>query len=379
MSARVFLSILALIPAVALAGVHRDLQMLYPDQSAQVLELRISNIHSKDDFFRSFIPYFYLRVRENFKNVRDWNDLINEQAWCAGDPHPANFGVLWTPNQSSIFTINDVDDANPCPIFVDVFRFLTGWSLVERDLSMSQLLNAYFSGLQSARNPGIPLPLQQMLAKSQQLGPLASKKWLDPKGKFKDSPELIDVKPTLGAEIRAQASNLGNNQWDVIDLKERLRFEGGSGGLKRFLVLMKRNSLVPPQFLLLEMKEISRPGTFPLNVPRLDPRSRILQALQWEQRPALTAWNQGVTLVGRPFHTRLLMDGNLGLKLDSFNKSDRAAIALHEAALLGRLHRTGGASANYLKKVTAVPPEAWEKAVKVLRDDIDDAWKKIRD
>lgn len=364
-------------PLLVSAGVRHDLELLYPDQSSQVMDQRISLIKSKEDFFRSFTPYFYLRVRENLAKENIWSGLVGEQAWCAGDPHPANYGALWTPKGNSIFTINDVDDANPCPVFVDVFRFLTGWSLVDKDVPLPLLLKAYFAGLQSSNLPANPPAIQQLIAQSQRQGPEASSKWLNRKGEFKDSAELVKVKPNLEKEIRAQAQLLAGPQWQIVDFRERLRFEGGSGGLKRFLTLMRRDSLVPPQFILLEMKEISRPGTFPLNVPRLDPMTRILQALQWEQRPALTSWQKGVSLFGRPFQTRLLIDGNIGIKPDHFSKSDRLAIALNEAALLGVLHRTGGASKNYATKATAIPPEAWQQATTKLRDDIEDAFKKI--
>ena len=365
-------------PLLSLAGVRHDLELLYPDQSAEVLNQRIANLKTKDDFFGAFIPYFYYRVRENFKKTNTWDDLLKEQSWCAGDPHPGNFGVLWTPKNTSIFTINDVDDANPCPVFVDVFRFLTGWSLADKDVPLPLLMNAYLNGLQSTGIPANAPAIQQLIAQSQRQGPLASSKWLNRYGQFKGSPELVNVSASVEAEIRVQALRLAGDQFKINAVKERLRFEGGSGGLKRFFVLLERNQLVPSQFFLLEMKEITRPGTFPLGVPHIDPMTRILQALQWEQAPVLTNWQKGAMLMGHPFLTRLLLDGNINLKIDRFSNADHIAIAVNEAEILGSLHRRGGASMAYAKKITNISLETWAQAVNTLHDEIEDAFKKVK-
>ncbi|MBX3032496.1 MAG: DUF2252 family protein [Bdellovibrionaceae bacterium] len=369
-----------LCPLLCQAGVRQDLAALYPEQSSATLEQRIALLNSPNDFFRAFGPYFYLRAKKNLLNVEPWKSLKGHQGWCAGDAHPKNFGVLLSERNQPLYSINDVDDSNPCPVIADVLRFLTGWGLIVGDDLSTAWLPPYLAGLEG-RPLQPPAIVRQLMEKGRERGLAPKSKWVDPKtGAFRPLDELSPVNGPLAVEISQQAQRIAGPGWEILELRERLRMEGGSGGLKRFLILLKGpKNVLKRQPLLLEFKEIApRPATAVLDVPRLDPQARISHAWKWEQGPSVTRWHRFARIAGHLMMSRPLWDGNVDIDVEKMSFSERQGLALYQASLLGWLHRQGAVPADFADDLRQVPTEAWTKSLHLLVREMNAAYTEVR-
>lgn len=358
---RLFLLFLCFSPLSVRAGVREDLRHLYPEQSPGVLEGRIAQMENPDDFFRAFGPYFHAAVRGDILTQNPFRAFAGQTTWCAGDAHPENFGILLDLSGRGYFLLNDLDDNGPCPVVADLLRFLTGVALKSQsDVLTEPLLKSYFAGWNGSSVP-VPNAIRGLIREGMGKGLVPKSSWIDKKtGMLKaNHKELRTVPPAIQNDITSWLSGL-SAELRLLDLRERVKLDGGSGGLVRYLALLGRGR----DRVLLEFKQLSRPSTFVYGLAAPDPARRVATGWAWAQGPVRSGWNQFATVGGLSFFTRLVWDGNLNLDLKDFAVNDQAEIALYEAALLGQLHRSAVATeSRATNPLEAVPASAWQAAV----------------
>lgn len=372
---RAFLAATALIISnIASASVRADLEGLYPEQSGSTLQTRIDHLESPKDFFRSFTPYFHLHLRRDLFQKPPWNQLGNETTWCLGDPHPENFGALLSEKGLAFYGPNDLDDAHPCPTAADLFRFLTGWRLWVGDGGSEELLATYFQARRTGQPLSTPLSVRSLLRESEWRGRAPRRQWYHAElGVLRRRSDVIPVPSPFDRELAQTTLKVLEGKGRVIQVAERLRLDGGSGGVKRFLALVQ----VQSGPLILEFKEVTRPAVFPWGMPLLDPFTRVQSAWDWTQKETGTPYHRTVSLFGRPFFTRPLWDGHLDFDLDEMSGQQHREIAHFQASLLGVLHRrspipsSGG-------NMALIPARAWAQAADDLAIEITRAYNELR-
>src|SRR4051812_25509910 len=105
------------------ASLHAAATSALTDVSYAFDTERVFYANSTAHFFTAFGEYYYLLLDANRSQLTTVAALDQTGGWCVGDAHPENFGALILKNGHSIFTINDMDDAGPCPLVMDLLRF----------------------------------------------------------------------------------------------------------------------------------------------------------------------------------------------------------------------------------------------------------------
>lgn len=357
----------------AQADIRQDLSRLYPEQSQDTLSKRIARVKSAPDFFRSFTPYFHYRLSNGLFQTSPWNQVRNQIGWCLGDPHPENFGTLLSEKGQAFYGPNDIDDAHPCPQAADILRFLTGWNLWVGEGATEELLATYMKARKSSQSFPIPPTIALLLRESEIRGRLPRLKWYHPNLHIlRRRSDVIAVPSPFDREVAQAAIQILKGKGQVIQVAERVRLDGGSGGVKRFLVLV--NYADNP--LLLEFKEIVRPATFPWGIPLWDPFLRIKTAWDWEQKSTKTPFHETTSLFGRPFHTRPLWEGEMDFDLDQLTGLQKREVAHFQASLLGALHRNSPIRVG--GNIDLIPAAVWSKAVSVLAQEMTRAYDELR-
>lgn len=369
---RCFLSFF-LASAFAQAGVREDLLTLYPGQTPAAMELRLRTLKNGEDFFRSFGPYFHASVRSDVLSRPPFSAFAGVGSWCAGDPHPENFGALLDPNGRPYFLLNDLDDTGPCPVVADLLRLLTGWSLSRGEVDgTGPLVRAYFAGFRG-EPAAMPAPITDFLRAAGQSGLRPKSSWIDARtGLLKDKKESRRAEPSIQGELVQTAARLFAG-FRVVDLRERVKFDGGSGGQARYLVLLDRNGAR----VLVEFKEFARPSTFVYGLAAPEATRRIAIGWTWAQAPVLSSWNSFATVGGKLFFTRPLWDGNLNLSVKDFSGEAQRAIGLYEAWLLGGLHRAAGVDARAMQALESLPAKTWKDVVQSLSERMNAAFRDL--
>ncbi|WP_415063347.1 DUF2252 family protein [Bdellovibrio sp.] len=197
-------------------------------------------------FFRSFVNTYY----SDLAKTNDSPNLI----LCLGDAHPENFGFIDFKGETR-FVFNDLDDSGVCPIEYDILRYFTAVALAFNDKKLLEDLSKEY--LQVVNGQKDPLPVAKShfpnLEKKR-------KKNLEKNtnGKnFLPSDELIPLSPQLKKGFILEISKTGVlGAYEILDIAEVPRETGGSGGLRRYWLLVQ----APEGQDILELKELSRPG-----------------------------------------------------------------------------------------------------------------------
>ncbi|MCA3012274.1 MAG: DUF2252 family protein [Myxococcaceae bacterium] len=199
-------------------------------------------------FFRAFPQAWYLDLTQV-----PAAHMPGRTDWCFGDLHPENFGFLVVGDQVH-YAFNDLDDSGPAEVGLDALRYFTAhllWTGDER--ATDALIDLYRDVMRTpARAPQLPaefIPAAEAVRARQ-------------RGKFVAGGKLVrDDDTRLGAvatsdrELVTRA--LKANGFSVRDVAEREREHGGSGGLRRFWALVRRDGVTD----VLEVKELTRPAT----------------------------------------------------------------------------------------------------------------------
>lgn len=197
-------------------------------------------------FFRSFVNTYYQDLSSNTN--------LGTMGLCLGDPHAENFGFIEFSN-SVEYVFNDLDDAAHCPLALDALRYFTSLELMEVDKSKIEILIEYYQKIarQEVAMPTIDakfIPnLKDKRAKLLKKYSKQNKLIIQDPLIALSSSEKNRLLPMISKQIP---------QWKIFDIAFMLNEDGGSGGLKRYwiLVLDENN-----QKDLVELKELSAPGS----------------------------------------------------------------------------------------------------------------------
>ncbi len=295
---------------------------------------KIASTHTPLEFFRTFADYFYLLEKENHENQTFVQTYWANSGWCFGDTHLENFGTLLLESGQSTFTVNDWDDAGPCPVILDLFRLAISSDLFDTQISLEKIFSAYQRGL-LGQNDQIPFSVQTLIAKSKNKGISPHPKVID-KNQFirtaesteiieADKNELMSVISKLNAKISA------NYKWQ--DGLKTSKLDGGSFGLARYQLLLRQND----QLLHVELKEQVTPSIYPLLRAEQMPsvQEKILTSLKFSQQNQFSLLYGATSIQNKSMLIRPRFAGNSSLKASNYTSAELESIVPYEANLLG--------------------------------------------
>ncbi len=196
--------------------------------------------------------------------------ILGPEGLCFGDAHPDNFGFLALTG-STRFVFNDLDDSGYCPIAVDAARYLAVLRISYPALAvdaLSQYVDTAFDAAVAVRVA--PSLTPDMVTVAEQ----ALDKATTSSGRIKLDAETVAPTPAERLELAALvAGDPRLATFGVLDTAVRLRQEGGSGGLRRYWIVVDRPLR---SRTLLELKESVTPGVdFGRPTRTLAPETRL--------------------------------------------------------------------------------------------------------
>ena len=333
---------------------------------------------------RTFVDYFYLLIKENKST---WQTLGNisgtNYGWCVGDAHLENFGIMHQQGGKPIFTMNDMDDSGPCPVELDLFRFIVSSKLYNKDSSVRVLVDAYSKGIhqESFSRPTLINDLFES-AKEKGGAVINKKKFNGQQFKDVDPKNRINQSDSLWLTIHQAL-----NQWsketgislEVLDMITSKKMGGGSGGLKRFEILAK----VKDEYVHLELKTQVTPGINALYlstssapfspIPVLpETYERIKITLSFEQSLKPYPYYSVLKIGQTDMLLRPRFAGDVGVTLSENDFINNQNIAIYEAYVLGRIHSHSleqyNFLQNYIENFKKYSLSAWENDVARMTD-----------
>lgn len=317
-------------------------------------------------FFRSFVPYFYDRLKALKANSGVMQNAGNVQGWCAGDPHPENFGTIYDRDGNILFTINDIDDAGPCPMVADVVRFLTAIYIDNPNVNFKDILAAYTDGLNGLNaNAEYFEVLDDLISESQDDGLRAERSYVQPDMKtLVRRDDTAEIPASLKTLLESTMKSVLDDTMVLRDALERFKYTGGSAGLRRFEVLARIANRSYPFHI--EFKEVARPGIYPLATNNIYPPSvqRYSMTLLLEQKGRQLPFYK-VTRVGNwEMQTRPRIAGNKGVDLKDYTGNNLTDLFKAEAWTLGDYHARAVQNPKlYRTSFQAISLQDWMRAM----------------
>jgi hypothetical protein len=342
-----------------------------PSAHASAVEVPLVK-ESLSQKIRSNATHYWSYVKKDtLKPFSDFEGVV------AGDPHMGNFSVVPVETTGGERTLRfldiDFDDAGVGPFALDFARFVVTVKVVDKDVKIRDLVQAYVDGLRGQRAQA-PARIQETLSMSMERYDALDERYVDKKtshGKFKiesGEVERYDAKYSPNDIAR-----LFPNE-KVLDLATRPSERGGSANAIRIWVLTETpggvqhiNEIKGYQpTALLKFKAQAQPLDLIKQVqavfwPGLNPSSYDLKTLAGD-----LVWVRGkkVPLIDIPYKQK---SGNDQVFVEG--------LALYDANLLGLVH--GAQSRDYAATVSGAQ-ESFREAVKLLsRDYIDYAEKTL--
>lgn len=305
----------------------KKFQDTYAHLSSEAFQLKLQGALSAGPlmFFRSYVNTYYSDLSDN-------NNSPN-LVLCLGDAHPENFGFMGFRNDVRL-VFNDLDDSGVCPIEYDIIRYFTAADLAFNDKALiKDLIQEYVSVVNRKKSPeGLPANSYPDLQKKRKK---ILAKNTDGKN-FLSSDEILPVKSSLKKAILAEISKIPLlSSLRILDVAEVLRDTGGSGGLKRYWLLVEGANGQD----ILELKEMSKPGTWygAWKQPQWTQAERVEQVKKyvWGDSPD---FYHGVPFQGKTFLVRSRTRESVTLK--DLSPKDLRQYLLIQAGLLATYHKT---------------------------------------
>lgn len=269
-------------------------------------------------FFRSYPNTYYADTKIN----------TQEKILCLGDAHPENFGFMLFGDEVR-YLFNDLDDSGFCPVELDVLRYFSALRLMGT-LSPELLVE-------------LATEYEKYLTHDQELPKLTSNliENLDKKRRknlekytkenlFIAEDELVLID---GQEKSKLLASLAPNfkELKLHDIAINIKQDGGSGGLKRYWILVEdKNDF----FDILELKTRARPATsWWSQDKKLLELSHIGRTI-WGQLPNYFA---EVSLATTPFQVRSRSKDDINL--NKLNAQELRLVLGLQTALLAQYHR----------------------------------------
>jgi hypothetical protein len=397
-----------------------------PDLNEKAIKAKIAAGNEDENplfrFLRAFVPFYhdlYNQKKKDLGKLLGDKDIGDIQGFCVGDAHPENFGVLVNRDKKPRFSMNDVDDCGQGYVAADVLRFFTacriGVSL--KDKEFDAVISAYKLGISDGKGNDPPKcpDVEKMLEKK-------SKAWAGdvplPKDQFGKKTGGLHIKPDEDMKVELLTGNDADK-----DIFKRLRKEvarrcydnttdddiefdavrvdrdyGGSGGLERFLTVScaKKDTLKDENILVLEFKQITLPGVFPLGFEHRSHEDRLNQAFdvevdgkypkmyqvwesdwdpEWDTSPRKPSpreifqgyWPQASTF-NKTYLLRPRYEALKGIKLkakDPKKQVDLPSVVVYEAYALGQIHLAAD-NKDWIKAAKKIDNSDWVKATEAM-------------
>jgi hypothetical protein len=273
-------------------------------------------------FFRSFVNTFYADLSQ----LRETGPV----GFCLGDAHPENFGFLEFPGGVR-YVFNDLDDSGPCPLLFDALRFFTAARLSGlKEKRLEAVIDEYMAVLSGQEPRRLPKGYWPDLAKKR-------RKNLE---KYSRGGRLV-TRAGLSDPSRREREAVVSawrqlTELELLDIKARAREGGGSGGLRRFWLLVRERS--SRQLELLELKELAAPGTSFSGQPESDavgPQNAARRI--WGEEPVHFGL---VQIDGKDFLLRSRTKDDI--ELDGLKQGEREEVLRVQAGLMAAFHRGQG-------------------------------------
>jgi hypothetical protein len=309
-------------------------------------------------FLRSFVDYYYSLIAAN-KTKLNISRAANFSGWCVGDAHAENFGVLIQRTLSPLFTMNDMDDAGPCPVAYDFLRFIVSSRLYLPNIDINAIYSAYEQGL-LGRNIPMPMRIQDMLKQAASKGIAIEQKKLDGV-KLKRKDLMMEVSRDERSLISDELESLFRNEnLKVLDMVMTSKIGGGSGGLLRYEILCVTGN----QLIQLELKELVAPAIAVIATSAIPEQAeRMKTALEINQGHMYSQYYNVLKMGGRSLLLRPKFSGNLGVDLSQSSPEENIQVILYEAFVLGRIHAETVQAGTYLSTLTGVTAKELEEDI----------------
>jgi hypothetical protein len=305
-------------------------------------------------FLRSYVDYFYLLIQTNESRLKSFKYLSAYHGWCVGDAHAENFGVLMQKDQTSLFSMNDMDDFGPCPVVYDIYRLMVSSYLYNPNVNIEKIRDSYLLGLNQdiqAEQNLRPDQVKKLFEESKLRGLVPNPKKILQE-QFIRTPEMSELSTSEKVQVKQILDQAGlglSSAFEMKDIISTSKVGGGSGGLLRFEILISDEG----SLIHIELKEEVRPSIYPVATSEIpDTSVRIKHALSIEQGPLASKLYSSVLLNGRHMLVRPQFYGNRGATLSGSANSEDEKLIDYEAYILGRLHTKNSQNiSEYVKQI----------------------------
>jgi hypothetical protein len=199
-------------------------------------------------FFRAFPQAWYLDLTQvPVEHVPGRTD------WCFGDLHPENFGFL-VIGPKVHYAFNDLDDSGRAEVSLDALRWFTAYLLWRDDEDSTDALIDLYRDVMRKPSLARQVP-EDLIPKAAAVREKQVSKFVSGQRLVRNEDTLLGAVDTKDKAIVTEA--LSARGFTVVDVAEREREHGGSGGLRRFWALVQKGLTVD----VLEVKELTKPAT----------------------------------------------------------------------------------------------------------------------
>jgi Uncharacterized protein conserved in bacteria (DUF2252) len=263
--------------------------------------------------------------------------VLGREGMCFGDPHPDNFGFLQLAGETR-FVFNDLDDSGPCPVGLDAARYFAVLSLYFADKKLSaDVLEQY---VDTVKDPNQATQLNRSYdpdwAKVQADG-LAAATQGDRLVLGATTELTAPSASERAAVMAAAAADRRLAQLTIKDVASLFRVSGGSGGLRRFWLLVANAS---GKRTIIELKETATPGV------NLGTQRAALPAGERIAKLKKAFWNTSETddyfevpLLGGTFLVRDRFSKK-SVNLSKLKASELTEVLRAQASEMARVHAT---------------------------------------
>lgn len=321
-------------------------------------------------FFRAYPGAYHKDFAANLKPAAKAK-IPMAKGLCLGDAHPDNFGFLRLDSKV-IYNFNDLDDSGHCVLALDALRYVAAVRLYfDADLAKTAA-KRYLSVLSGERTE--PEAKKEISDLRDELKPDFAERRND-KLEALVTDDALEVTEGMKAVSAANRTKLmdaaksaipGVTPLDVVEVE---REGGGSGGLTRYWVLVRRGG----SRTLLELKEAATPGVdFGIDAKPIGRASR-LSLLKREIWGVPTDKDYVyVDVLGKTFLVRDRL-AKASLDLPKMKKKELEDVIQAQATVLALLHKgklqvanEGEAAAlrRWLEDSSDVIAARWRKAFK---------------
>ncbi|WP_413294979.1 DUF2252 family protein [Bdellovibrio sp. HCB185ZH] len=199
--------------------------------------------YSLFDAFRANAPHYW-----NWLKLQK-SPMLSVQGVVVGDPHIQNFGDVQLSSGGREFTLIDIDDGGSnAPFAGDLIRYAAGNQVSPFTIPLSQIFDAYVSGLQGQALPE-PEVLQATLAhtdadyfkrQNKYLNKLTEQNHFSAKAKLTP----LNKAPASVQNLFQQSEAIfaaAVTGYQILDIGYKTKLSGGSQGLPRFWYLIQKN------------------------------------------------------------------------------------------------------------------------------------------